>query len=61
MAPSSTVEGAYTATSWPTTTYDWRAYFATPSNEGLAGVASATLRVTVTTCTGAGCPLMATR
>jgi hypothetical protein len=57
MPASSTVEGAYVLTYGPTATYDYRATFATPTNEGLSGATSAIVRVTVTSCTGGGCPL----
>ena len=46
MATSSTA-GAYSMTVWPTATYEWRAAFSTPSNEGLTGSGSAVIKVTV--------------
>jgi hypothetical protein len=49
--------GTYSATWSPTATYDWRAYFLTPSDEGLRGTGSPVLRVTVSGCSGTGCPL----
>ncbi|HLX33925.1 MAG TPA: hypothetical protein VKR30_01635 [Candidatus Limnocylindrales bacterium] len=61
MSPSSTTEGAYSMTVGPTATYDWRATFATPSNDGVLGSTTSTFRVTVTTCTGGGCPLSVVR
>jgi hypothetical protein len=54
MTPGSS--GSYAASWSPTTTYDWRASFATPSGEGLKGVSSGSVRVTVSGCTGVGCP-----
>jgi hypothetical protein len=39
--------GSYSTTIWPTATYEWRATFATPTNEGLAGSASTVVKVTV--------------
>jgi hypothetical protein len=57
MTPSSTTEGAYSMTIGPTATYDWRATFATPSNEGVLGSTTSSIRVTATSCTGGGCPL----
>jgi hypothetical protein len=61
MTPSSINEGAYTMTVGPLATYDWRATFATPTTEGVLGSTSGWVRVAVTTCTGGGCPLSATR
>jgi hypothetical protein len=48
--------GTYSATWSPTATYDWRAYFLTPSDEGLRGTGSGFVRVTVSGCSGTGCP-----
>jgi hypothetical protein len=56
MTAHSYTEGLYTATWSPTTTYDWRVLFATPTNEGLIGTTSPIIRVTVSGCTGSGCP-----
>lgn len=56
MTPHPTVDGSYSLTWSPTATYDWRTVFATPANEGLLGSSSAAIRVTVSGCSGAGCP-----
>jgi hypothetical protein len=61
LAASGTTEGAYSLTFSPTATYDWRVTFATPTNEGVGGATSGTIRIYVGTCTGAGCPLAAVR
>jgi hypothetical protein len=54
MAPGPS--GAYTASWSPTDTYDWRASFATPANEGIKGTTSPVERVTISGCSGIGCP-----
>lgn len=56
MTPSASTEGLYIALWSPTLTYDWRVLFATPAGEGLEGTASAITRVTVSGCSGPGCP-----
>jgi len=56
MTASASTEGLYNALWSPTATYDWRVLFVTPANEGVVGAASGVIRVTVTGCTGAGCP-----
>jgi len=56
MTPSASTEGLYNALWSPTATYDWRVLFASPANEGVSGDASGTIRVTVSGCTGSGCP-----
>ncbi|MFI5227194.1 MAG: hypothetical protein ACHQ3P_11030 [Candidatus Limnocylindrales bacterium] len=56
MTPSPDVEGSYALTWSPTATYDWRAVFSTPTNEGVLGSSSAIVRVSVSGCTGTGCP-----
>lgn len=56
MTASTTTEGSYALTLSPTATYDWRAVFSTPSNEGVTGSTSAIVRVTISGCTGSGCP-----
>jgi hypothetical protein len=53
---SSTPTGTYRATLRFFDTADYRAYFATPTAEGLRGDTSPTLRVTVAPCT-ANCPV----
>ena len=52
---SSSPTGTYRASLRLYATADFRAYFATPSNEGLRGDTSPTVRVTVAPCT-ANCP-----
>ena len=54
MAGGATV-GTYVLNQSPTATYDWRAVFATPSDEGVNGSTSPIVRVTVTGCSGS-CP-----
>jgi len=56
MTPSASTEGLYNALWAPTATYDWRVLFASPPDEGVSGTTSAIVRVTVTGCSGAGCP-----
>lgn len=56
MTASSTTAGTYSTTISPTSTYEWRATFATPTTEGLVGSSSAVVKVTVSGCTGSGCP-----
>jgi len=56
VTASASTEGLYNALWSPTATYDWRVLFATPAGEGLVGAASAATRVTVTGCSGSGCP-----
>ena len=54
LSPTS-ADGQYATTVSITATYDWRATFASPSDEGLVGSNSAAVRVTVGDCTS-GCP-----
>lgn len=49
------VEGRYRSTISLTTTYEWRARFAKPSDEGLDASSSAVVKVTVSSCTGSVC------
>lgn len=53
--PASATDGMYKLVVYPTATYDWRARFARPSDEGVLGSVSAVVRVTVGSCTS-GCP-----
>ncbi|MBA2253967.1 MAG: hypothetical protein H0W07_02475, partial [Chloroflexi bacterium] len=46
----------YASTQAPSTTYEWRAVFLAPDDEGLQGATSPTVRVTVGSCSGSGCP-----
>jgi hypothetical protein len=55
MAATATA-GTYAMTQSPTATYEWRAVFAKPSNEGLRGGTSTTVKVSVTTCSTSSCP-----
>jgi hypothetical protein len=48
--------GTYAMTQSPTATYEWRAVFAKPSNEGLRGGTSAAVKVSVVTCSSSSCP-----
>ena len=59
MTPSSTVEGSYSMVVGPTASADWRASFAPTASDGVLAQTSTWVRVTVSTCTGAGCPLFA--
>jgi hypothetical protein len=59
MTPSSSVEGSYYMTVGPTANADWRASFSPLPSDGVLAQYSTWTRVTVTTCTGAGCPLFA--
>ena len=56
MPPNSSTEGMYTLNWSPTTTYDWRTTFTAPSGDGVLSSSSAVVRVTVSGCTGSGCP-----
>ncbi|HSO28811.1 MAG TPA: hypothetical protein VLS28_02840 [Candidatus Sulfomarinibacteraceae bacterium] len=47
MTPSFTLPGTYATTVLPTATYEWRAMFGTPPNEGLIGAASTVVKVSV--------------
>jgi hypothetical protein len=60
MGPSA-AEGAYAVNWSPTVTYDWRATFTAPSTEGLNSSTSTIVRVTVTGCSGTGCPRSVSR
>lgn len=56
MTPSASTEGLYNALWTPTASYDWRVLFASPPDEGVSGATSAVVRVTVSGCSGPGCP-----
>ncbi len=56
LTPSASTEGVYSLTWSPTTTYDWRVIFSAPTGDGVLSATSAVVRVTVSGCTGAGCP-----
>jgi hypothetical protein len=56
MTSSASTEGSYSLTWSPTTTYDWRAIFSAPAGDGVTSATSTVVRVTVSGCTGAGCP-----
>ena len=55
MAAANSGNG-YTFTQTQSTTYDWRAVFSDPDDEGVNGSTSATIRVTVAPCIGSLCP-----
>jgi hypothetical protein len=57
MTPSFATPGIYSTTISPTATYEWRAAFSTPTNEGLTGSSSPVIKITVSGCSGSGCPL----
>lgn len=61
--PATSIEGRYASTVRPTTTYEWRALFSTPANDGLKGSSSAVIRVNVANCVEGVCctgPICAT-
>lgn len=53
--PATSIEGRYASVISPTTTYDWRALFSKPANEGLNGSTSAVIRVNVSSCVDGVC------
>jgi hypothetical protein len=59
MAISTAAEGTYGLTIYPTATYDYRASFSSPTNEGVSGSTSGIVRVTVASCSGTSCPASA--
>jgi hypothetical protein len=56
MVPSTTVEGSYVLSIAPTATYEWRAVFTPAAGDGIVGSSSGALKVTVSGCSGGGCP-----
>ncbi len=56
MSAHPTIEGRYVLNASPTATYEWRAVFTTVAGEGLAGSSSSAVKVSVSGCTGSGCP-----
>ena len=56
LVPSSTVEGSYVLSIAPTATYEWRAVFTAAAGDGALGSTSGTVKVTVSGCSGSGCP-----
>lgn len=58
MTPLTDDSGRYTRTLKMTVSYEWRARFVSPSNEGLDGSSSAVTTVRVSSCT-TNCPLQA--
>lgn len=54
MAQTST-PGRYTASAWPTTTYEWRALFRRPDAEGLKRSSSTIVKVSVSKCENETC------
>ncbi|HVL53170.1 MAG TPA: hypothetical protein VM344_02815 [Vitreimonas sp.] len=55
MAAGSTA-GTYTLNQSPTATYEWRAVFPKPGNEGLRARNSTVVKVSVSSCTSSPCP-----
>jgi len=51
-----TTEGTYVYSASPTATYEWRASFSPVAADGALASASAPMKVTVSGCTGTGCP-----
>ena len=49
-------EGTYMLAISPTATYEWRAAFSPASTDGALASASAPLKITMSGCTGSGCP-----
>ena len=63
LMPATSIEGRYASTVSPSTTYEWRALFSKPANEGLKGSSSAVIRVNVASCVDGVCctgPICAT-
>ena len=56
MTAHPTIEGRYVMNVSPTATYEWQAVFGTVAGEGLAGSSSPIVKVTVSGCSGSGCP-----
>lgn len=54
--PAGGTAGTYVLRLSPSATYDWRAWFPDPASEGLRGGLTPATRVTVSGCTGSGCP-----
>ena len=56
MAPSGTTEGTYVLTVSPTSTYEWLASFVPATGDGALKSLSGVIKVTVSGCSGIGCP-----
>ncbi len=56
MTPSPSSDGTYGTTWSPTATYEWQAVFAAPAGDGITGSSSSVITVTVSGCSGLGCP-----
>ena len=56
MTPSGTTEGTYVLTVSPTATYEWSAAFVPATGDGVLKSVSAVIKVTVSGCSGTGCP-----
>jgi hypothetical protein len=54
--PAASAAGVYVMTQAPLTTYEWRAAFPEPDDEGLAFSTSGIVTVSVGLCAGSGCP-----
>jgi hypothetical protein len=59
MLQSTSTEGRYVLTVSPTATYEWRATFSPASGDGVVGSSSGIIKVTVSGCSGSGCPSLA--
>lgn len=56
MTPSGTTEGTYVLTVSPTATYEWSAAFVPAAGDGVLKSVSGVIKVTVSGCSGTGCP-----
>lgn len=56
MTPSGMTEGTYVLTVAPTATYEWSAAFVPATGDGVLTSVSGVIKVTVSGCTGSGCP-----
>lgn len=56
MTASGTTEGTYVLTVSPTATYEWSAVFLPATGDGVVTSTSAIVKVTVSGCSGSGCP-----
>ena len=54
--PLGPTDGTYVLTTSPAATYEWRAYFSPSAADGALASSSPALKVTVSGCSGAGCP-----
>ncbi|MBF8289229.1 MAG: hypothetical protein HW391_197 [Chloroflexi bacterium] len=56
MVPSNSIEGTYAFTTSPTATYEWRAVFTPAAGDGAVASFSTIVKITVSGCSGSGCP-----